>query len=573
MAQHDPTRDTRRKPRRTPPSRGAVSLRCGALLALAVASAGSASACTGNIGDPPGGVSGVNPGPGPDPSFQPPAASLRRLLGRQYRNAIQDLLGEQAAIVADPPADSSLNGFDAIAAAQLALGDAQVIRYESSARAVATAAMGDQPRIDALLGCTPTGADDAACHGQLVARFGRLLWRRSLEQIEIDTYVGVAQEASLEFGDFYAGVEFTIAALLQSPNFLYQVEIGQPSAADPSRYELTGAEVAARMSFFLLDTTPSDALLLAAEQGQLSTDEGVRAVARGILEQPQARAALGNFYSEVFKLRELDGLVKDSDLYPQFTPTLAQAMREETLRLIEDVVWERDGDFRDIFDAPYTFANAELAELYGVEGPAEGWGKIDLPTEHGRAGVFGQAGFLSVFGHVATTSPTLRGRFIRETILCQSIPAPPNNVVTEFPPDVEAKTMREKLIQHQNDPSCAGCHRLMDTIGLGLENFDSIGEYRTLDNGAPIDAVSTIEGIGTFEGAGELGALMREQPEVASCIVRNVFRGATGHVETTGEKAEIEELEAAFTGSGFRLQDLLVELVSSPAFRLVGRPE
>jgi hypothetical protein len=133
--------------------------------------------------------------------------------------------------------------------------------------------------------------------------------------------------------------------------------------------------------------------------------------------------------------------------------------------------------------------------------------------------------------------------------------------------------MREKLLQHMSDPSCAGCHKLMDTIGLGLENFDSIGVYRTTDNGEPIDAVSTIEGIGTFEGAGELGALMRDQPEVASCIVRNIFRGATGHVETSGEKAEIEELEAAFTGSGFRLQDLLVELVSSPAFRLVGRPE
>ena len=133
--------------------------------------------------------------------------------------------------------------------------------------------------------------------------------------------------------------------------------------------------------------------------------------------------------------------------------------------------------------------------------------------------------------------------------------------------------MREKLIQHQVDPSCAGCHILMDNIGLGLEKFDSIGAYRTTENGAPIDAVSTIEGMGTFEGAAELGALMREQPEVASCIVRNVFRGATGHVETSGEKVEIKELEAAFTGSGFRLQDLLVELVASPAFRIVGRPE
>jgi hypothetical protein len=293
-----------------------------------------------------------------------------------------------------------------------------------------------------------------------------------------------------------------------------------------------------------------------------------------LLLRPEARNALGNYYSEVFKLRELDGLVKDSNVFPQFSPTLAQAMREETLRLIEDVVWERDADFLEILDAPYAFVNAELATLYGVDAPAGGtFAKVDLPEGQGRGGLLGQASFLSVFSHATTTSPTLRGRFVRETILCQSIPAPPNNVVTDLPTDSEAKTMRDKLAAHQIDPSCAGCHVLMDNIGFALENFDGIGAYRSTENGVTIDPESGIDGMGEFASPVELGALLRRQPDVAACVVRNIFRASTGHVETGGEELALEGLVSDFEGAGYRVQDLLVELVASDAFRIVGVPQ
>lgn len=541
----------------------------GAVLVAAVVGASALASCTGDIGEPPAGL--LLSGPGVDASFDPPAASLRRLLGRQYVNSIRDLLGDGAAIAADPPADSSLNGFDAIGSAQLAVNDAAVQQYEVSARGVAAAAIADQPRIDALLGCVPAGPTDAACHARLVENLGRLAWRRPLDQAEIDRYVSVAQGASAELGDFYAGAEYAIATLLQSPNFLYQVEIGEPDPGAGGLRRLTGFEIASRMSFFLLDSTPSAALLDAAAAGDLDDADGVRTAARLLLEKPEARVALGDYYSEVFKLRELDGLVKDGDVFPQFSPVLAQAMREETLRLIEDLVWEREADFLEILDAPYAFVNADLATLYGVDAPADGgFARVDLPEGEGRGGLLGQAAFLSVFAHATTTSPTLRGRFVRETILCQSIPAPPNNVVTDLPPDTEAKTMREKLAAHQVDPSCAGCHVLMDPIGFALENFDGIGAYRTTENGATIDPASGIEGIGEFASPVELGALLREQPEVAACVVRNIFRASTGHVETEGEEIAIEGLVQEFRSSGHRLQDLLVELVASDAFRIVG---
>jgi hypothetical protein len=249
-------------------------------------------------------------------------------------------------------------------------------------------------------------------------------------------------------------------------------------------------------------------------------------------------------------------------------------MKEETLALINDVVWDRDADYRDVLDADYTFMNAELAAFYGADIPegAEGFVKVPVPPDQKRGGFFGHAGFLALFSHTKTTSPTLRGKFVRERMLCQSIPAPPNNVVTEFPPEAEAKTAREKLAAHQKIASCAGCHIKMDNIGFGLENFDAIGAFRETENGAEIDAKSDLDGA-PFDGAKELGTALREAPEVPLCIARNIFRHATGHVETPGEEQAVAELGDAFERSGYKLQDLLVELVASDAFRYVGAPK
>ena len=170
-----------------------------------------------------------------------------------------------------------------------------------------------------------------------------------------------------------------------------------------------------------------------------------------------ARMALSSFYSEVFGLRDLDAEVKDAELYPQFTPSLVAAMKQETLALVDDLVWERNSDFRELLSADYTFVNAELAQLYGLEPPAgEGFVKVDLPAAEGRAGLLGQASFLALFSHISLTSPTLRGKFVRERILCESIPAPPNDVEFELPSDAEAKTMREKLELHRRTRAAPG---------------------------------------------------------------------------------------------------------------------
>lgn len=542
---------------------------------------GSEQSATAPTGDPTAGPGGdptdgdpTAGEPEPEAEFSPAPARLRLLLARQYKSSLAYLLGDAAAAAATPPSDSALNGFEAIGAAQLALGDSAVDAYEKAARAAAAAA--DPARLATYLPCTPTGPADVDCHRTFVTNFGRVAWRRSLVPAEIERYAAVAQDAALTLGSFDAGVEFAVAGMLQSPYFLYQVEVGEPDPNDPAERILTGVELATRMSFFLLDTTPTRELLDLADQGGLATPEQVRGVATTMLEVPAARAALGNFFGEVLRLRGLEELPKDPVTFPAWSPGLGGAMRQETMMLIEDIVFTRDADFLDLLDAPYTFANGPLAALYGlIPDPAQlgdTWQRFDLPAETKRGGIFGHGGFLSAKAHISSTSPTLRGKFVREVIMCQGMPAPPPGVATELPVG-EFKTMRERLQQHMNDPSCNGCHQLMDPIGFGLENFDGIGIFRLVENGVVLDTKSAIDGLGEFDGARELGGLLRGSEEVPHCLVRNLFRHATGHLELASERPALEDLDASFEAAGFRMKDLLVDLVASPAFLRVGAPE
>jgi hypothetical protein len=528
----------------------------------------AAAACSGIIGDP--NDLGSSGDPGAPQTTALPQPRLRLLLARQYRNAVRDLLGDGAATAVAPPPDTEVNGFEAIGASQLAVNDDSVGKYEASAIAAGAAAMGDIDRINGYVDCAPAAADDAACHSHFIARFGRLAWRRALDDDEIARYTSIGVASAKAYNDFYAGVSYTIAALLQSPHFVYQVELGATDPQNDQVRVLNGYEIAARMSFFLLDTTPSPELLDQAEAGALDTADGVRETARALLEQPAAHEALRGYYDELFRLRALASLPKDAGAYPAFTGELATAMREETLLLIDEVVWQDGGDFRDFFDSDHTFVNPELAAFYGVDAPSpDGFAPASLPPEQKRGGFFGHASFLASYAHASGSSPTLRGKFVRERILCQNIPAPPAGVITVLPSDAEAKTAREKLEMHQKNPSCASCHVKMDNVGLGLENYDGIGAYRTLENGETIDPVSDLDGV-PFDGAASLGKALRDHPDVPGCIVRNLYRHASGHVETKGEREAMTDLEDAFVESGYRLTEALVEIVASDAFRHAG---
>lgn len=508
--------------------------------------------------------------------FEPSPGGMRRLLRHQYVGSIGYLLGAAAAAAASPPEDYPLHGFDAIGAAELALPETAIERAETSARAVAAAAVGDLQRLAEFVPCVAAAAPAASCYESVAVDFGRLAWRRPLVDDEVRALVEIAEDGATWGQSFAAGLQYQLMALLQSPHFLYMIEVGEPDEEGPSRRVLTPLELATRMSFFLLGRTPDAALLAQAEAGALVTEAQVRAAAEAMLKRAEARAMLATFYSELLLLRDLPGLSKNAELFPQFTPALAEAMSQETLRLIEEIVWEQDGDVLGLIDAEFSFIDAKLAALYGVPEPTgPGFEAVALPDAQGRAGLLGHASFLARFAHPAITSPTRRGQFIRTRLLCDVILPPPPGVDTTLPAGEPGapQTMKEKLTQHMKDPSCAGCHQAMDPLGLALENFDALGSFRAEDQGLVIDASASAVDLGEFTGARELAALLVADPRTASCVIKNFIRGGLGRLEGRGELSILADLEDSFEADGHRVQHLLVELASSPLFRVVGEPK
>lgn len=556
--------------------RGLVGASCLAA-AVALAAPGCADEPDDLFGDDSGsgaaGGAGGGGGGEPEP-ITPAPGGARRLIARQYVESVRTLLGDVAAAAASAPADPQLLGLETIAATTLATPPTYIESYETSARDVATAAVADPATVAKLRPCSPVGADDPACMRKVVEAFAPLAWRRPLSEEETVRLTGVGSTASLAFGSFEAGMRNVLSAVLQSPNFLYIIELGEPDPENPGVRRLTPTELVTRMSFFLVNSTPSQELLDAAALGALDDEEGIRAVAAQLIAQPEARTALEAFYDEVYQLRNLATVPKSAELFPEFTPTARAAMRLETLLLISDVVWQRDADAREILNADYTFVNDELAAIYGYPPVGtNGLVKVTPPAGQQRAGFLTQGSFLARASHAESTSPTRRGAFIQDSLLCSPIPPPPPGVNPTFEDDGVPKTAKQKLEQHQTDESCASCHTLMDPIGFALEPFDAIGRYRTTDLGMPIDATGEVVGLGAFDGPTELATLVHDDPRSGTCIMTKLYRHSIGHYEGTGELAAVDDLATEFAASGYSMQSLLVELCASPAFRLVSDPK
>ena len=496
-----------------------------------------------------------------------PAATLRRLTSSQYQNSVRDLLGVEADVsmlTAIPP----LSGLRAIGASTMTLPERDTELIETLSDRVSAQAWGDVSARMMRVGCDPS---QAACKSQFVRSFGRRAFRRPLSADEQRRYEALLTRGSELSGDVWVGLRVVTSAFLQSPGFLYREELGTPDASDPSQRILSPFELASRLSFFIWDTTPDDALLDAAESGKLASAAGLASEAQRLLASPRSHAAAGALINDYLGLEALDALVKLPEAYPLATPTLAAAMKEETLRSLRTHLFERGEDFRDVFTTTKTFVNAELAQLYSVRAPrAADFTEVELPANGPRAGLLMQASFLALHSHPSRSSPTLRGKFIRENLLCQAIPPPPNNVDTSLPANTrDAMTARQRLTAHREDPSCASCHVLMDPLGLALEHFDGVGAFRERENNLAIDASGELDGE-TFSDALGLASTLAKDANTTSCFVRIMLRYARGALEHHSEAAAIEALHAAFAGSGYRATELLLAIATNPAFRRMG---
>ena len=511
---------------------------------------------------------------------------LRRLTQSQYNHTMRDLLGDQTRPADQFPSEDFVHGFtnqvDAQSVSPL-LAEAYNRAAEKAAR---TAFLGGDAR--GLIPCQPTGPADAACREKFIRHFGRHAFRRPLTEAETHAYDRIFESEAVRHQNFNAGAQVVVEAMLQSPHFLFHLEGGADGATEEYR-------VASRLSYFLWDTMPDEALFAAAKNGDLSTPAGIEKQARRMLADERARGSFDEFLAQWLRFDRLHSAVRDRRLFPEFSDELVNNMAEEVRQLFEHLVWD-NGNFLDFFKADYAYLSSDLARVYGVKPPAHEFDKVNFAPDSERGGILGTGLFLALTSKPSETSPTERGLFIREHFLCQIVPPPPPGVNTTLPMNTDGQplTNRQRLKIHLSSPTCAACHNLVDPVGFGLERFDAIGRYQpkqivtifpTLDelksnkNLKPrvheldLDVSASVRGIpnSEFSSPRQLGEILAAAPNCQRCIVKQLFRYAMGRSETAADQPLLDQALDEFRNSQFRFQKLILFLVESKAFR--GGPE
>jgi len=515
-------------------------------------------------------------GSGPDPTPVPPGSvnvgisPLRRLTAEQYRNTVRDLLmmpdAKTLVLTTDLPADGNIaDRFSGNVVGALAGLDADT--YGGLAEKLATKAV---TNLMPLLPCQPSGGK--ACATQFIQSFGKRAFRRPLSGVEVTRFETVFTTGSTG-GTFANGIKLVIQAMLQSPKFLYIIE-PIPANGAGKVFQIDSWAMATRLSYFFLNSMPDAGLFTAAEGNQLTTADQVAEQATRLLKDSRFRDTLAGFHNEWLELDALESADKDPMLFPAWNDALKTALGQQTQKFIEGVIADGDGKLETLLAANFSYLSGPLYDLYGITKPASSasWAKVDLKAGE-RAGLLTHAGILAGLAHENRTSFILRGKLVREAILCFQVPPPPAGVDTSEAMVSPTATAKERSEAHRRNPSCASCHAAFDTIGFAFEGYDPVGKYRTVDGaGKPIDTVGTLVGVspaldGDVANAVALSKKLSTAEDVGQCVARMWMRFGLGREED--DKDDAASLAAAFkamkdTGS---IPDTLVALARSDAFR------
>lgn len=502
------------------------------------------------------GETGETTDPGPSDEAGVGEMGARRLSRNEYDNTVRDLLGDDTRPGTKYLPEDIVDPFDNDFRGQQP-SKVLIDALEASANDIAVRLVADPVRRAEVVGCEPTGADDAGCMTSFIEHFGRLAVRRPLSAEEVGLYLALAQTFALDQGDFYQGVEVVLRAMLQTPEFVYRIERGTPTAT-PGVFRLDDFEVATRLAYFLWGSAPNDELLEFAEAGELGTPEAVAAVAEWMLSEDRARARVDRFHAMWLGYFQL----------PHQADVTA-SMREESRALIERVIFDEHSAWQELFTADGTYINQTLADLYGLPAPAgDEFAWVDY-GDSGRQGLLSHGSFLSVAGKFGDTSPTQRGKLIRNRLLCQVIPPPPPDVNVDEPPSSPDSDCKwDAYAAHRELAGCKGCHDLMDPVGFGLENYDQLGRWRETDVDHPecvIAGEGTIDG-DAFSGPAGLADYLVTGEQLEICIVRQVYRFAMGHEVLTEDVAFVDQLDQSFAAADYRFDRLMLDLVSDEAF-------
>jgi hypothetical protein len=537
------------------------------LLASLVVATAAVAGCIGKVG---GGGPGPGPGPGPGTETVPAGTdpgrvTLHRLNRVEYNNTVRDLLGTALRPADEFPSDNRGYGFDNVADS-LTLAPVQIELYETAAERLAQEALGAARA--RVVPCDP--AVDPACARTAVEGFARRAWRRPPTDEELARLMALVDLAKAEGDTVDVGLKLAIQAVLQSPKFVFRVELDPaPDALEP--HALTSWELASRLSYFLWSSMPDDALLAAAE-GDLNQPDAITGEVRRMLADPKARALIENLAGQWLYLRKLEEQTPSPTLFPSFDPALRRAMRAEAELTFQELLAGNIG-LPELLTAPFAFVNDRLATHYGLPAPGSAETSVRVSLDGvPRRGLLTQGFFLTVTSHVDRTSPVLRGKWVLDQLLCTPPMDPPPNTPTLPREPMPSASLRERLDAHRTNEVCAACHRYMDPVGLAFENYDAIGVYRADDGGLAINPAGELPDGRSFQGPLELAEVLAADPRYIPCVIDKIYTYALGrppdrvtakHMDP-GVLASIAERLAA---DGQRLPQMLEMIATSQTFR------
>jgi hypothetical protein len=491
-------------------------------------------------------------------------APLRLLTHVQYDNTVADLLGDTTHPSSQFPAENEVVGYrNNVAANQV--NPRLVDAYQTAAESLAGTAVAT--RLTTLAPCAD-GMDNATCGRAFIKNFGAKVFRRALTDGEAGVFATLF-DATLASG-YPKAIELTLRAMLQSPQFLYRVDALHAATPESGAIALGPNELASRLSYFLTNSTPDDTLLAAAAAGQLATEAQLETQARRLIETQRTKEMAQDFVGQWLGLQRLDGAARQQSDVSYGATELVPDWKASIGAFVNDALWN-DGTVSALMTSPKVFLSDKLATLYGAPTPSDPTKPIAMGTE--RSGLMTQPAIMALLAHSDQSAPVLRGVFVRERLLCLQVDPPPPNVVAVPPQVDQTATTRERFAQHTADPTCAGCHAMLDGIGFGFERYDQFGRYRETENALPIDdsgeVVATYDPTldGPFSGAADLAQRLAGNATVRDCVATQWYRYAMGRVEDATDACSLNQVKERFAAQNGSFRELLVAITLSDAFR------
>ncbi len=511
------------------------------------------------------------------PSLRDPGpGDLRRLSRAEYNNSIRDLLGIEfdAAKEVGMPEDNTGDGYANLASALIIppvvmekyfdAADAILARLYSDPDTKSPNKKRDEAAFKTLFEKATTDREGARA---LLSRLIRVAFRRPAETAEIERALEFFDGAIARNDPFPSAIRRAIKPLLVSPNFLYRVEENRATENSRSVYRVSDVELASRLSYFLWSSAPDEGLLALAEKNELSKPENLDAQIKRMLADPKAKALTENFTTKWLQLDKLETARPSTEFFPSFNNDMKKAMRAEVVTFCEKLR-EEDHSILDLLNADYTYANEALAKEYGIAGvTGKELQRVALKPENHRGGILGMGGILAETSHTNRTSPTKRGKYVLEVIF-GTPPAPPPANAGMFKDEKktkEPKDFREKLAQHASDATCAGCHRKLDPLGFGLDNYDAIGAWR--ETSADLDTSGVLPSGVKFSGAVELKkVLWSKRDEFERNVVEQMLTYALGRQLDYYDVRSVSKIKAGLDRDGHKFSTLVRGIVNSYGF-------